>query len=185
MASEFLRIGGKDQDDLARPLKVDGFGHVWSTPANAKLTNKVVINNGFVLTSGQSSQIVVAREMRDNVTAWALHLIEINRPSTEHSTSGIVTATIEYATDSTGFSNEIGGLDVFNQKVVFSNIEEFDKGLAIPCDNDETHGTNLILSGRYFNIPMAKFLRVTLTNNHPSASVRFLPPVIIEEGNFR
>lgn len=168
-------------------LKVDFFTEKLKTSSvmsKSALQRRTAITNELFVPLNTQTVILNNYELTDNVTAWGLYGFEITRPIA-HLLEGQLQLLVEYSNVSGDFGSAQGsGKTVFRKYINFSNADEMDKGLAIISDPSATAGTNIMVTGKNFNIPMARFMRLTLINKTSTVAFRFLPFSLVEEGNF-
>ena len=180
--------------------RVDGGNHsraiiqcvfnVNATPKNINvetflpgLNKKQILSSGRQIEAQTSYVLVSDFQFNENVTAWALYTYERNRP-TSNLTNGLVEFVIEYSDTKGNYDTLPGGRVLFKQAVALSQDDERGKGLAVLPSSDSTQGSSIILAGEYFNVPIGRFMRITIKNNLPEQAIRFLPITIVQEGNF-
>lgn len=151
----------------------------------SKLHRRLVLGSSEQLIAPQEELVLRGNHaFDDNVTSWAIYGIETNRPMSDLLGNNMQLI-IEYSTESNGFNEgRPGGNSVFRAVIPFSEVDTFDQGLLSATDPNVERRTNIIIQGRYFNVPMAKYMRISLKNNLTGPSIRFLPFIMIEEGNF-
>lgn len=147
------------------------------------LNKKQILSNGRQIEPQTSYVVVSDFQFNKNVTAWALYAYERNRP-TSNIVNGMVEFVIEYSDTAGNYDTAPGGRVLFKQAVTLSQDDERGKGLVVLPSSDSTQGSNIILAGEYFNVPIGSFMRITIKNNLPEQAIRFLPITIVQEGNF-
>lgn len=163
--------GSNVPDEEPLPTKVVG----------GKMQRRTIITQELILNAGQSAVILDNYEFPQNVTAWALFGYGFSRNA-----SMIVNGLTLLIEQTNGNYSEAGGSNlVFKQYVRFAEEEDvFNKGLVISSDPNIDTRTSLIVAGKYFNIPAAKYMRLTLFNNLATSDMRFAPLSFVEEGVF-
>lgn len=168
-------------------LKVDFFTEKLKTSSvmsKSALQRRTSITNELFVPLNTQTVILNNYELTDNVTAWGLYGFEITRPIA-HLLQGQLQLLVEYSNVSGDFTTaQGGGKTVFRKVVDFASADEADKGLALISDSSAASGTNMIVTGKWFNIPMARYMRLTLINKTTTVGFRFLPFSLVEEGNF-
>ena len=165
---------------------------IWKSLANGTSTNVKSIEShlnkkttipGRYLDPQTEYVFATDFEFSGRTTAWALYMYEMLRP-TNNLENGNVEVVIEFSDTKGNYSSEVGGRLIFSQAVTLSQSDEVGKGLLVLPSTTSTQGSNIILAGEYFNVPIAKYMRITIKNNLPLQAIRFLPLSIVEEGNF-
>lgn len=147
------------------------------------LNKKQTLSNGVQIEPQESYVLVSDFQFNENVTAWALYAYERNRP-TSNIVNGVVEFVIEYSDTKGDYGSLPGGRLLFKQAVTLSQDDERGKGLVVLPSNDSSQGSNIVLAGEYFNVPIGKYMRITIKNNMVEPAIRFLPITIVQEGNF-
>lgn len=155
-----------------------------STSKTKKVTNKY-------LGSGQGSTVPIVagaeivlyndHEFDKGTGSWGLNLIETNRPSSEILTN--LKIKIVMSNTLGGYSPISGNDDVvFHAEMFLSSVDEVNKALMI----EKTTGgaTNIIIAGKPFNTPLAKYLKVSVINTHVSATQQIKGVALTEFGWF-
>lgn len=142
---------------------------------------KIVVSSTISLSSEKI--ILDNYEFGDNVTAWALYGYENSRPL-NHLNNGHLQLLIEFSNTSNNFNAETGGAIVFKKYLDFSVDDSFNNGLMLISSATATSGTNIIVANKSFNVPIAKYMRLTIINTTSTVAFKFLPFCLVEEGNF-
>lgn len=142
-----------------------------------------------ITVTGQEKKILIDDYTFEKGTiAWGLYFIESSR-----TLSNILNYMYIRVEMTSGWDYSITphGRCNFRQDIALSTQDEFDKGLAVDMVDvlgvdDTSLRKNIILAGKYFNVPLGERIRISIINTAPEGEFTFYinQASFVEEGIF-
>ena len=152
------------------------------TPAkikkNTPYTPSTGVATNFQITPGTELVIISNHEFDGGTGSWLLTMQEVLRPNTENLTYLKVKVSISNAQDA---YNPVSGTHdtLFSRTFSLSELDEVDKVLFIP---EGTSVGNMLITGKPFNVPLGRYMRVSIINDHPAATIGVKGVNVVESG---
>jgi len=162
------------------------YGKDGVTPSRVRLKkryNPSHEGSAYIMKPQEEKIFVDNHEFNEGTASWGLSFIEFNRPPS----SVLERLKIKVVMSDTpgNFDMITGGHEVTFSKVFdLSELDEVDKGLVIPHHTLSDNGSNILLIGKPFNIPLGKYMQVTLISTYEKSDLHIKGFNIIEEGWF-
>ena len=142
-----------------------------------------------ITVTGQEKKILIDDyTFQKGTIAWGLYFIESAR-----TLSNILNYMYIRVEMTSGWDYTIAphGRCTFRQDISLSTQDEFDKGLAVDMVDvlgvdDTSLRKNIILAGKYFNVPLGERIRISIINTAPEGERTFVinQASFVEEGIF-
>ena len=156
------------------------------SPSKVRIKNNynpaVNLGSAYVLAKNEEKVFVANHEFKQGTASWGLGFTEYNRPSSEVLSYLKIKVVMSDTPDL--FNVSTGGHEVtFSKTFDLSMLDEVDKGLIIPQTTDATSGSNILLIGKPFNMPLGKYMKVSLINTYVGGASFYIKGFnVIEEG---
>ena len=126
-----------------------------------------IAGSAYILEPGEEKIFVENHEFSEGTGSWGVSFAEYNQNSDVVLRN--VKIKIVMSNTSNGFNLISGSHDVtFSKTFTLSELDEVDKGLLIPSVNLDSAGSNVLLFGKPYNVPLGKFIQVTIISNSPN-----------------